>query len=240
MVMFYEFDPFITILMAATHTDFSGSDIRPEYKPSATEEQIFDAALEVFSRKGKDGARMQEIAELAGINKALLHYYFRSKDRLYDAVFSHVFRKFMTALAVPLHADLAFPDMLRSFIDEFISIHARHPEISRLWILENLSGAPVAGPALRRFLEENPDSAPKKFIERMVSGIERGEIRRVDPFHTFVTLLGASIFLFLSYPTMSVVYPSLVGNRSSTIEDRKKHVFDILYHGLAINNERKN
>ena len=53
---------------------------------SNTEEQIFDAALTIFSRKGKDGARMQEIAEEAGMNKALLHYYFRSKDRLYEAV----------------------------------------------------------------------------------------------------------------------------------------------------------
>ncbi len=221
------------------HTDsrvlFTGtvdSEERVE-KHSATEEQIFDAALVVFSRKGKDGARMQEIAEQAGINKALLHYYFRSKERLYQAVFSHVFGQFMTALRAPLQADLPFPDMLKAFIDEFISVHAAHPEISRLWILENLSGAPVLGPVLQRFLKENPDSAPRKFISRVAHGVEAGEIRDVNPFHTFVTLLGASIFLFLSYPTMSVVNPELVGNRDSTIEDRKKHVFDILYHGLA-------
>ena len=49
-------------------------------EPQETEQRIFEAALTVFSRKGRDGARMQEIADLAGINRALLHYYFRTKQ----------------------------------------------------------------------------------------------------------------------------------------------------------------
>ncbi|HRR94032.1 MAG TPA: helix-turn-helix domain-containing protein, partial [Bacteroidales bacterium] len=52
-----------------------------------TEEKIFEAATEVFQEKGFDGTRMQNIAQRAGINKALLHYYFRKKDALFDAVF---------------------------------------------------------------------------------------------------------------------------------------------------------
>ena len=51
-----------------------------EIKKDNTEEKIIDAATDVFVQKGMDGARMQEIADLAGINKALLHYYFRSKE----------------------------------------------------------------------------------------------------------------------------------------------------------------
>ena len=52
-----------------------------------TEEVIFDAAEEVFIEKGFEGARMQEIAEKAGINKALLHYYYRTKEKLFKAIF---------------------------------------------------------------------------------------------------------------------------------------------------------
>ena len=55
-----------------------------------TEERIFDAATDVFTEKGMDGARMQDIANHAGINKSLLHYYYRSKDRLFDAVFEKI------------------------------------------------------------------------------------------------------------------------------------------------------
>ncbi|MDZ7635635.1 MAG: helix-turn-helix domain-containing protein [Bacteroidales bacterium] len=54
---------------------------------SHTKEKIFLAASEIFEEKGHSGARMQEIADRAGINKALLHYYFRSKDQLFKAVF---------------------------------------------------------------------------------------------------------------------------------------------------------
>ena len=52
-----------------------------------TESRILEAAKEVFIAKGFDGARMQEIADTAEINKALLHYYFRNKDKLFEAVF---------------------------------------------------------------------------------------------------------------------------------------------------------
>ena len=69
-----------------------------------TENSIFEAALDVFSRKGKDGARMQEIADAAGINKAMLHYYFRSKDLLYESVFGHVARHFFSALEAVMTA----------------------------------------------------------------------------------------------------------------------------------------
>ena len=58
-----------------------------------TEEKIFEAATDVFVEKGMDGARMQDIADKAGINKALLHYYFRTKDKLFNAVFEMIAKK---------------------------------------------------------------------------------------------------------------------------------------------------
>ncbi len=69
---------------------------------SDTERQIFDAALQVFARKGKDGARMQAIADRADINKAMLHYYFRSKDKLYEQVFAFTMRRFMASFGASL------------------------------------------------------------------------------------------------------------------------------------------
>jgi TetR/AcrR family transcriptional regulator len=59
-----------------------------------TEDKIFEAATEVFVDRGMDGARMQDIASYAGINKALLHYYFRTKDQLFNAVFETLAKKY--------------------------------------------------------------------------------------------------------------------------------------------------
>ena len=71
----------------------------PSPEAPGTEQKIFEAALEVFASKGRDGARMQEIADHAGINRPLLHYYFRSKSQLYEAVFAHGFKQFISSLS---------------------------------------------------------------------------------------------------------------------------------------------
>jgi TetR/AcrR family transcriptional regulator len=87
---------------------------------SDTERQIFDAALQEFARKGRDGARMQAIADAADINKAMLHYYFRNKDRLYEEVFAFSMRRFMAAFGASLSATPTFEETLRVFIDGYV------------------------------------------------------------------------------------------------------------------------
>ena len=66
-----------------------------------TETRIFDAALKVFARKGRDGARLQEIADEAGIHRPLLHYYFRTKQQLYEAVAERLFTEFLVSFDAP-------------------------------------------------------------------------------------------------------------------------------------------
>ncbi len=72
---------------------------------TTTEQKILEAARQVFLKKGWNGARMQEIADEAGINKALLHYYYRSKDKLFEAVFNEIFTQFITKVSLVLLSD---------------------------------------------------------------------------------------------------------------------------------------
>ena len=65
---------------------------------NTTEQKILEAAQEVFHEKGYDGARMQEIADKASINKGLLHYYFKTKDSLFEAIFSIAFRQMIAQI----------------------------------------------------------------------------------------------------------------------------------------------
>jgi AcrR family transcriptional regulator len=64
-------------------------------KDLTTEQKILEAARKIFLAKGLDGARMQDIADEAGINKAMLHYYFRSKDKLFEKIFAEVAGHFL-------------------------------------------------------------------------------------------------------------------------------------------------
>mgnify|MGYP006196717623 CR=1 FL=1 len=137
---------------------------------SETEERIFDAALTVFARKGKDGARMQEIADEAAINKAMLHYYFRSKDQLYEAVFDYVFRRFMGSFAAALRETQRFDETLRTFIDSYIDFVAGHQRVVRLMVTEQLAGGAVMQQRLGSLFQSG-EAPPRLFAQRVEAAI---------------------------------------------------------------------
>ena len=94
-----------------------------------TEEKIFEAATDVFIEKGMDGARMQDIANHAGINKALLHYYFRTKDQLFNAVFEMIAKKIFKKFAPVLDGNLTLEEKIRFFFKEHISFLQANPRL---------------------------------------------------------------------------------------------------------------
>ncbi|MBN1198143.1 MAG: TetR/AcrR family transcriptional regulator [Bacteroidales bacterium] len=98
-------------------------------KDKQTEDKIFDAATEVFIEKGMDGARMQDIADRAGMNKSLLHYYYRSKDRLFNAVFEMIAMKMLKKFAPVFDANVLFEDKIRFFFREHISFLQKNPRL---------------------------------------------------------------------------------------------------------------
>lgn len=196
-----------------------------------TEARIFEAALHVFSVKGKEGARMQEIADRAAINKAMLHYYFRSKDRLYDEVFGYVFACFMDALGETLRATERFEDTLRTFIDGYVDFVGDNLEVVRLMVNENLAGGDAMGRHLKRIEETSSVAPPRLFVERMEQAVRQGEVRPVDPHHTLLTVISGCIFFFISFPTVRIMHPE-AADRAAFIAARKAHLFDLLYCGL--------
>lgn len=96
-------------------------------KDKHTEGIIFEAATRVFIEKGMDGARMQEIADRAGINKALLHYYFRSKERLFSAVFEKIAGQMFSKFAPVMDEYLSFEEKIRFFFREHMEILKNNP-----------------------------------------------------------------------------------------------------------------
>ena len=88
----------------------------PTDKDGETEERILRAARTVFVRHGTAGARMQEIAEEAGVNQALLHYYFRSKDRLAQAVFRDVAGRMVPSIVAVLGSESSIEQKVEQFV----------------------------------------------------------------------------------------------------------------------------
>lgn len=205
---------------------------RPDAAPKETEERILEAALQEFSMKGKDGARTQDIADRAGINKALLHYYFRSKDRLYDRVFEYMLSRLSQSFGSTLRDSRSFEEMLRLFIDRYIDFVGSNLAIMRLMVSEHLAGGERMADRLRHVLREK-DSPPSVFLDRLTRAAAQGEIRPVDPHQTLVTVLSNCIFFFLIFPSVRVLAPAARQNPDLFIQQRKDHVFDLMWSWLC-------
>jgi len=200
---------------------------------SDTERQIFDAALQEFARKGKDGARMQAIADRADINKAMLHYYFRSKDQLYEQVFGFTMRRFMAAFGESLGAAPTFRETLRVFIDGYVDFIRDNRAVMQLMVSENLAGGSALGRHLRRMQEAERALPPRILVERIEAAVNAGEIRPVDPHHTVLSVISTCLFFFVTEPTVRVIHPAARADWSAFVDARKEHLFDLIYHGLA-------
>jgi TetR/AcrR family transcriptional regulator len=101
-----------------------------------TQKKIILAAHEVFIEKGLEGARMQEIADRAGINKALLHYYFRSKDQLFDAVFQEIIGTVMPTFTEKIGPDINILDLITSFIGFYNDFFRKNPQFPQFFFHE--------------------------------------------------------------------------------------------------------
>jgi TetR/AcrR family transcriptional regulator len=197
------------------------------------ETRIFEAALEVFARKGRDGARMQQIADRAGINKAMLHYYFRSKERLYAEVFRHVFRRFGEAFldAVELEAERSFDAALATFVDRYIDFVGSNLDVLRLMVNEFLAGGEVVRAEMCAQLATG-SAPPQRLLILLARAIERGEIRPVEPRHLMLTLISACLFPFVAFPMVTTLFPEAEADREQFFAERKRHVLDLVRRGI--------
>ena len=196
-----------------------------------TERQIFDAALAVFARKGKDGARMQAIADAADINKAMLHYYFRSKDRLYREVFAYTMRRFMASFGASLREAPTFAETLRAFIDGYVRFVRANQDAMRLMVSENLTGGALISEHMRS-LKDDPDAPPQVMTRTVEAAVEAGEIRPVCPHHTMLTIVSGCLFPFIAAPTVRLMHPEAAADWDAFVAARTDHLFDLMYHGL--------
>ena len=170
-------------------------------KKDNTEERILNAAQDVFIRKGMDGARMQEIADEAHINKALLHYYFRTKEKLFNAIFEKVFSHIFPNLMAMVYSNLPLEEKLGIFIEKYIELLQKNPFLPT-FILKEIHRDPEFLASTIRSSGINPLEVFAMFEKEM----EKGTIRKMDPRDLLVNLLALCIFPFAGGPLLNIVF----------------------------------
>ena len=94
-----------------------------------TEDKIYSAAQEVFIEKGFDGTRMQDISEKAGLNKALLHYYYRTKEKLFNMIFDRIMGDFFGQVMKTMQSDMPLFEKIEFFVSAYLNVIMKNPHI---------------------------------------------------------------------------------------------------------------
>ncbi len=193
-----------------------------------TEKKIFEAAKAIFHERGFHGARMQEIARRAGINQSMLHYYFRSKERLFEAVFQATATEVLTPVLDVLNADLPLFEKLDRFIEVYIDQVFANPH-APAFILEELNHHPDH---LRRFAGDWAAGAFAKLSGEVREAVVRGEIRPVTPENLFANLVALCLFPFIARPILQTVTGLDDAAYRDFLQQRKREVRRFIHHAL--------
>jgi len=195
-----------------------------------TEQRILAAARKVFVEKGKDGARMQEIADLAGINKSLLHYYFRSKERLFTMVFMEVFAKFFPIISNVFDQPSSLLDKIRQVFPIYIDFLLENPLIPQ-FVFSEMNKHPDI---LDQFLKQPKQAGLIAKLEVMIDrSVVSGEIKPIDSKQFLLNLISLAVFPAFAKPILINVLGIKEMEYLSIIESRKQLVAEFFIKAIT-------
>jgi TetR/AcrR family transcriptional regulator len=198
-----------------------GSRGRPEESRAA----ILQAAIREFSREGVAGARTDAIARAAGVNKALLYYYFKDKETLYSAVLDQVFGGLTQSIENALSSNLPPREKLLAYVGAHFDYIASHPNYPRITQGEMMRAARGKAPHLERIARQYFVPLFRKVARVIEEGQAAGEFRPVDPMHFVPSMIAVIVFHFINAPVFRVVggtdpfAPELVAARRAAVLD---------------------
>ncbi len=197
-----------------------------------TPQKIIEAATQIFAKEGFKGARMQKIAKQAGVNQALLHYYFSSKENLYKEVLFRFFSGILEQLARHFKSYDSPEEALRGFINVYMDILKANPDLPRLMVSEIMAGAVHMTAIADRIFSETGITPPNLIIPFIEEAAARELIRPVDPAQTAISVIGMCVIYFVSKPLINHIWGK-PGNEDEFLKKRKEAIIDLVLYGVT-------
>jgi TetR/AcrR family transcriptional regulator len=194
----------------------------------STEQKILEAAKQVFLEKGLDGARMQDIADKAGFNKALVHYYFRSKEKLFEVIFVEEAMKFMPRIVEMMVSDLPLFEKIEQFAEGYIGVLIQNPMLP-LFILNEVSKNPQGLMKKIWGTDRPPIDKVQEYINKEV---KKGTIKPIPAIQLLLNMVSLCIFPFLARPVVQWVAQANDTQFNKLMEQRKKEVAQFIIDSI--------
>lgn len=200
-------------------------------KPEQSRAAILNAAVDEFAEHGIAGARTDAIARAAHVNKALLYYYFKDKEAIYQAVLDHVFSGLRDTVVPRLEGDLPPGEKVLNYVGAYFDYIAANPRFPRVvqgeWIR---SGAERAG-QMKKVAQNYFRPIYQKLGEVLRAGIASGEFRPVDPMHFVPSMVAIIVFYFSAAPVIKALM-KIDPLSAEHIQQRRTFVLDFIAHAL--------
>src|SRR5215813_937410 len=204
---------------------------RPQRRnPEATRQKLLTAARREFADSGLAGARVDEIAARAGVNKQLVYHYFGDKDALYLAVLEWVYEEIRDHERALNLEGLPPERAIRKLIESSFDHLAAHPDFIVLLNDENRAGARHVRRS--RKLEAMHSPLVSLVGKILKQGVREGIFRRgINPVHLYISIAGLSYFFFSNTPTLSAIFGKDFSSRAAK-QARRRHVVDLVMQSL--------
>jgi TetR/AcrR family transcriptional regulator len=176
-------------------------------QPEISRQAIFDAALEEFSLEGVAGGRMDRIATSAGVNKALLYYYFKDKETLYGALLDHVFSGLLDTVMQAMDKATTPGEQIMAWLASHFDYVSHSPSYPRLVQYEMMRANRTGSPHIKRLVSKYFQPITERLMKAVEEGIAAGEFRPLNPRHFVSSAVAVITNYFLNVPLMRLAVP---------------------------------
>jgi TetR/AcrR family transcriptional regulator len=199
--------------------------------PEKSRAAILRAAVAEFAEHGIAGARTDAIARAAHVNKALLYYYFKDKDALYEAVLDHVFSGLRERVMPVLESKIEPREKLLQYLGLYFDYIAANPRFPRVVQAEWMRVGPKGSPQMMRIAREYFAPIYQRVAEMLREGAEKGQFRAVNPMDFLPSMVGVIIFYFSTAPAMKMLLKTDPLSKER-IAERRKFVLEFVSAAL--------
>lgn len=201
-------------------------------KDEATDELIKKTAKKLFFGEGKFNATTQEIADAAGVNRTLINYYFRSRDKLFEIVFADTQEKEQQRTESIVFSELPFKAKIEEFIDDSFVMAKEYPYMEIYLVTQFNQGCYFKD-------EEGMERMLKKFYEELVVEMEKGTIEKMEPIQFIINMVSLISFPISMRPLFQKTMRLTDEEYEKILDDRKEIIMNTLFkeQSKSINNK---
>jgi TetR/AcrR family transcriptional regulator len=191
-------------------------------------EKIVGAAIREFSENGMAGARVDQIATEAGVNKALIYYHFSSKENLYRESIKTLLATRLESLRRNLESLPTLEGALKQTLDLHSDLFLDQPEVARILLRELADPKSESVANIANIIQQS--NLPVELSKRITDGVSRGECRPVNVRQTIISLVTMSIGYYLLAPMFEKIWR--IGHQPTFVDERKEAILDLFMNGV--------